>query len=106
MVLRLPETLVWFLHPQAQQLAGGSADGFMMQLRQLTRNSPEELFARLSLVQVDEAKNLVGELSDRLWESVNRIAAVGEAAKRKEDRAKQAAESTEKGARRGSKARL
>jgi glyoxylase-like metal-dependent hydrolase (beta-lactamase superfamily II) len=84
-VLRLPEPLVWFLHPQAQQLAGGSADGFLMQLRQLTKNSPEELFARLSLVQLDEAKSLVGELADRLWESVTRIAAAGEAAARRQE---------------------
>ena len=46
-----------------------------MQLRQLTRNAPEELFAGLSTDQHEEAKKLVDELGNRLWASLHRMAA-------------------------------
>ena len=50
----------------------GRADQFLVQLRQLDRNTPEELFDSMTVEQQSEARNMINDLDSRLWNSLHR----------------------------------
>ena len=71
-IMALDEGIVWFLHKQAADLITGRADQFLVQLRQLERNTPEELFDSMTEGEQSEAKKIINSLETRLWHSLTR----------------------------------